>query len=81
MSFIDNNKLLHLLGVIPVICFWTFANVLIVSTMAGITFIELISVVGWGKQLSLFVAILVAIAVTVYIWFQPKIRTFISRSN
>lgn len=74
------SKLSRLLTVIPVICLWTFANVIIASSMAGLTFIQLIAVAGWSKQASEGVAILVATVVMAYIWLQPKIRSFIARS-
>jgi hypothetical protein len=74
------SPLTRLLAVIPVICLWVFANVIIASSMAGLTFIQLMAVAGWSKQASEGVAILVATAVMVYIWLQPKIRSFIARS-
>lgn len=75
------DKLLRLLAVIPVIMMMTFANVLIASVMAGVTFIQLVAVVGLSKGTSLGVAILVAIAVHGYIMLQPKIRNYIARSQ
>jgi hypothetical protein len=75
------DKLLRLLAVIPVIMMMTFANVLIASVMAGVTFIQLVAVVGLSKGTSLGVAILVAIAVHSYIMLQPKIRNYIARSQ
>jgi hypothetical protein len=77
----SGSKLLQLLAVIPVICMWTLANVIIASTLAGLTFIQLMAVAGWSKQASLGAAILVAVAVFIYIWLQPKIRSFIARSQ
>lgn len=74
------SKLSRLLAVIPVICLWTFANVIIASTLGGLTFIQLMAVAGWSKAASEGVAILVATAVFAYIWLQPKIRSFIARS-
>jgi hypothetical protein len=75
MSLYD--KVSDALAVIPVIVMVTFANVLIASVMAGVTFIQLVAVAGWSKGVSLGVAILVAIAVHAYIVFQPKIRNYI----
>lgn len=72
------DKVSNALAVIPVIMFITFTNVIIASVMAGVTFIQLVAVLGWSKGLSLVVAILVAAAVHAYIVFQPKIRNYIS---
>jgi hypothetical protein len=71
------DKLTNMLAVIPVIMMITLTNVIIAATMAGVVFIQLISVAGWGKTLSLVIAILVAIAVHLYIFCQPKIRNYI----
>lgn len=76
-----NSNLQILLRVIPVIVMWTFANVLIASVLAGVTFIQLVAVLGWSKSISLCVAILVAIAVNAYIMLQPKIRNYMVRSK
>jgi len=76
-----SNKLLRLLAVIPVIMMMTFANVIIASVMAGLTFIHLTTEVGLSKGVSLGAAILVAIAVHAYIVYQPKIRNYITRSH
>jgi ABC-type dipeptide/oligopeptide/nickel transport system permease subunit len=73
-----HSKLAQALAVIPVILLVTLVNVVIASTLAGITFIQLIAVLGWSKGASLVVAILVAIAVHTYIACQPKIRNYIS---
>lgn len=76
------DKLAIALQVIPVILLVTLIDVLITSVMAGVTFLQLITVLGWSKGVSLAVAILVAVAVQAYIYFQPKIRNFIKvRSN
>jgi hypothetical protein len=74
------SNLFRLLTVIPVHVMWVLANVIIASTMASIVFIQLVAVAGWSKNASLGVAILTAIAVMVYIWLQPKIRTYLLRS-
>jgi len=71
------DKIATALAVIPVIIMVTLANVLIASVMAGMTFIQLVAVAGWSKNVSLGVAILVAIVVHAYIVFQPKIRKYI----
>lgn len=76
----DNDKLLSLLAVIPVVIFWTLTNVLISAVMAGITFIQLVAVLNWSKGISLAASIIVAVAVQMYIVLQPKIRQFIARS-
>jgi len=76
-----SNKLLHLLTVIPVIIMWTFANTLISFVMAGVTFLQLISVANWNKTPALIVSIFVAILVHSYLYFQPNIRRFIFKGN
>ena len=74
------SKLLRLLAVVPMLVMWMLANVIISSTMAGLVFVQLFAVAGWSKNASLGMAILTAIAVMLYIWLQPKIRSYISRS-
>jgi hypothetical protein len=71
------SPLLTKLSVIPVLLLWTFANVLIASTMAGVVFLQLIVVDGWSKSASLIASVLTATAVIIYIWIQPKIRSYI----
>ena len=71
------ERLSKALAVIPVILMTTIINVLIASTLGIIVFIQLISVAGWGKFSSSGVALLIAIAVQLYIWFQPNIRNYI----
>jgi len=77
----STEKLARALAVIPVIAMMTFANVLIASVVSGFVFIQLVAVVGWSKEVSLGVAVLVAIAVHVYIMLQPKIRNYISKES
>jgi len=77
MSTSLHERLSKALAVIPVILITTIINVLMSSTLATIAFIQLVSVAQWGKLASLVVAILIAIAVQLYIWFQPKIRNYI----
>lgn len=78
MSSSFSDKLRDLLAVVPVIMMWTIINVLISFTLAFVVFVQLITVYGWEKRLSMGVAVLVAIAVHLYIWGQPKIRKYIS---
>lgn len=70
------DPLAKALAVIPVILITTIINVLMSSTLATIAFIQLVSVAQWGKYSSLAVAILIAISVQLYIWFQPNIRNY-----
>lgn len=72
-----SDKLANLLAVTPVIILTTLANTFIAFVMAGFTFLELVSLAGWSKGFSLGAAILVAVAVHVYIACQPKIRNYI----
>ena len=69
------------LAVIPVILLTLVVNVLIATVMGMVTFMQLIWVYGWSKWSATTVAILVAIAVHVYIMLQPKIRSYISRRS
>ena len=78
MSSAFSEKLHKLLAVVPVIIMWTLANVLIAFVLAMVVGIQLVAVYGWNKPISLCVAVLVAIAVHLYIWGQPKIRRYIS---
>lgn len=73
-----HKRLANTLAVLPVIILVTFTNVLIASVMAGATFLQLLTVLNWSKSSSLVVAILVAVAVYLYIIFQPKIRNYIN---
>lgn len=72
------EKLANLMAVLPVIIFVTFANVLIASVMAGVTFLQLMAVAGWHRGPSLVAAILVAVVVHAYLTLQPTIRNYIS---
>jgi len=72
-----NDKLTHTLAVIPVIFGCVIINTVIASAMGMLIFMQLFSVYGLPKLVSEAVAILVAIAVTAYIWYQPKIRSYI----
>jgi hypothetical protein len=76
-----HEKLSKALAVIPVILMTTILNVIIATVMGMVTFMQLIWVYGWSKWSATTVAILVAIAVHVYIMFQPKIRSYISRRS
>lgn len=72
------DKIANALAVIPVIIMVTLINVLIASVMGMMTFLQLMFVGGWTKAPAEILAILVAIAVYLYIWYQPKIRRYIS---
>ena len=75
------DSLSKTLAVVPVILMTTIINVVLATVMGMVTFMQLFLVYGWAKKSSLVVAILVAIAVHVYIMFQPKIRSYISRKG
>jgi hypothetical protein len=77
MSTSLHERLSKALAVIPVILITTIINVLMSSTLATIAFIQLVSVAQWDKYASLAIAVLIAIAVRVYIWLQPNIRNYI----
>ena len=77
-----SNKFANFLAVVPVIMLMTLATTLITSVVAGVVFVQLVAVAGWGKEISLAIAILTAVVVYLYIVLQPKIRTYInSRSQ
>ena len=71
------NVASYALPIIAVIFIFTIANVIITTTVAIVAFMQLVTVYGVSKEVSLFVATLVAIAVYVYIFLQPKIRNYI----
>ena len=72
------DKIANALAVIPVIIMVTLINVLIASVMGMMTLLQLMFVGGLSKAPAEILAILVAIAVYLYIWYQPKIRSYIS---
>lgn len=72
------DKIANALAVIPVIIMLTLINVLIASVMGMMVFLQLMFVGGLSKAPAEILAILVAIAVYLYIWYQPKIRSYIS---
>jgi membrane protein YdbS with pleckstrin-like domain len=72
------DSLSKALAVVPVILMTTIINVVLATVMGMVTFMQLLLVYGWSRKSSLVVAILVAIAVHVYIVLQPKIRSYIS---
>jgi len=72
------DKIANALAVIPVIIMVTLINVLIASVMGMMVFLQLMFVGGLSKAPAEILAILVAIAVYLYIWYQPKIRSYIS---
>jgi len=74
MRILENLK--RLLWALPVIFFVTIIDILITFSTAGVVLLELLSA-GVNKYLSLGVAILIAIGVTVYIRLSHKIRDHI----
>lgn len=76
-----SNKLLQLLYVLPIIIAWTFINVLISATIAGVVFIQLLTVAEWNKTSSLIIAVAVAILIHIYLFLQPKIRSIIKEGT
>lgn len=76
-----SQKLFQLLSVLPFILAWTLVNTLISSVMAGVTFIQLISVAEWSKTTALITAIMVAIAIHIYLFLQPQIRSIIKEGT
>jgi hypothetical protein len=72
-----HDKLTKALAVIPIIFGIVIINTILASAMGMLTFVQLLSVYGYSKFTSEVVAILVAVAVLAYIWFQPKIRSYI----
>jgi hypothetical protein len=78
MSSTFSERLQNLLAVVPVIILWTLVNVLISFVLSIVAFIQLVAVYGVDKRVSMGVAVLIAIAVHLYIWGQPKIRRYIS---
>lgn len=72
------DKIANALAVIPVIIMVTLINVLIASVMGMMVFLQLMFVGGLSKAPAEILAILVAIAAYLYIWYQPKIRSYIS---
>ena len=73
------------MAVLPAILMTTFMNVIITTVIGMVVYMQLTLVYGWsaGKFTpASLVAILSATAVYLYIWFQPRIRNYIStRSN
>lgn len=70
------KKVVDFLTVVPVVAITIFTNMTIAFIVASVTFIQLISN-GWNKDLSLGIAIVIAIGVHVYIAVQPKIKNYI----
>ena len=71
------DKLAKMMAAIPVIIGMVIINTVLASAMGMLVFVQLLSVYGWPKLASEAVAILVAVAVLAYIYFQPKIRSYI----
>jgi F0F1-type ATP synthase membrane subunit a len=69
---------LRLLAVIPAILLVVLSNVFITMSTAGVVLIQLVAT-GHNKQLSLGVAILVAILVHMYLMWNHKIRNYIKQ--
>ena len=76
------ERMRNSLAVIPVIWMTTIIDTGISSFISISTFLHLVTISGYSKGLSLFIAILLAIAVYIYIVCQPNIRNYIkSRSE
>ena len=71
------DKLAKLLAVVPIIFGMVIINTVLASAMGMLVFVQLLSVYGWSKLASEVVAILVAVAVLAYVYYQPKIRSYI----
>lgn len=71
------DKASNSIAVLPAIILMTFANVFIATTIAGVAFIQFVSIAGWSPQLSLIVAIFISIVIHLYIFLQPQIRNYI----
>jgi hypothetical protein len=61
---------------IPILILTTFINVLICFSTSGVVFIQLLSI-GVSKNISLGMAILVAVGVHCYIALNHKIKNYI----
>jgi hypothetical protein len=72
------EQLTKILATLPIILMLTFANTLIASVMGIATFWQLNIVLGWSKPLAEATSLLIAVAAYAYIWWQPKIRTYIT---
>ena len=74
------NRIARLLAVVPAIFMMTMANVFIGFTVAGVVLLQMITN-GVNKHVSLATAILVAVAVHLYIIFNHKIRAYINKHS
>jgi MFS superfamily sulfate permease-like transporter len=77
----SGDRLSNALAAIPVILMTTIANVIIATVMGMVTFMQLFWAYGVSRWPSTIVAVLVAIAVHVYIRLQPNIRNYIDRRS
>lgn len=68
----------RLLQVIPALILVVLANVFISCCTAGVVLIQLLAR-GYNKDLSLGMAILIAVGVHVYLMWNHKIRNFIKQ--
>jgi uncharacterized membrane protein len=72
------EKLVNLLSVIPVIIFMTLANLIISFVVAFVVFVQLLTVAGWSRNVSMVVGILVAAAIHAYIYAIPGLRNYVN---
>ena len=73
-----NERLANVAATLPIIIMTTLLNVLIASVMGIMTYLQLQFALGWTKLPSEITAVLVAVAVHLYIWMQPKIRNYLN---
>ena len=73
-------SLKRLLRVLPAIVWWAITNVGIGFTTAGVVLIQMLAN-NYNKYLSLFVAIMVVIAVYFYIAFNHRLRLYIKNQG
>lgn len=77
------DKLIRLLTVIPAVIMMALINLLIAFSTSGVVLIQLLSS-SWGqehKNISLAIALIIAIGVHAYIVFNHKIRDFIKQGT
>ncbi len=77
MSF-ESEGLANVMAAYAVVLMTTFANVIISFIMGMAIFIQLRFVAELARVPSEMIAVLVAMATYLYIWYQPKIRNYVS---
>jgi len=73
-----DERLSNFLAALPVILLSTLFNVFIASVMGIMVFLQLQLVAEWPRSSSEAAALLMAVVTYLYIWWQPKIRNYIS---